>query len=154
MDKNNKIRKLIEDYLKEAKLMQLATSVDHQPWVCNVWFATDSNLNIYWISSTTRRHSHEVIINKKVAGAVALPQTPADTARGVQFQGTAEILTKKLDIAKATLLFSKKIFSKALIIRFMKDRSTPHRFYRIKPTQFVLFDMVNFPDHSRQEFHL
>lgn len=35
------LKKIIEDYLKEAKLMQLATSVDGQPWVCSVWFAAD-----------------------------------------------------------------------------------------------------------------
>lgn len=46
------IYQLIKDYLTEAKLMQLVTSVDGQPWVCSVWFATDDELNIYWFSST------------------------------------------------------------------------------------------------------
>ncbi len=68
--------------------MQLATSVDNQPWVCSVWFATDAGLNIYFFSATARRHSKEVVKNNKVAGAIVLPQTPNDPPRGLQFQGS------------------------------------------------------------------
>lgn len=63
--------------------MQLATSLDNQPWVCNVWFAADTKLNIYWFSSITRRHSDEVTKNQKVAGAIVLPQSPEDPSRGL-----------------------------------------------------------------------
>lgn len=149
-----KLRKLIEDYLKEAKLMQLATSVNNQPWVCSVWFATDENLNIYWFSPITRRHSKEVIKNQKVAGAIVLPQTPKAPPRGLQFQGAAQLLTKKEDIGKAISVYAERIFSKEKILEFMNDEETPHRFYRIKPTQFVLFDLVNFPEKPRQEYRL
>lgn len=148
------IEKLVKNYLKEAKLMQLATSIHNQPWICSVWFAADGNLNIYWISSTTRRHSDEVIKNPKVAGAIVLPHTPEDAPRGIQLQGKAKILTSKKEIAKAILLFTGRIFTKKNIIEFMKSKTSPHRFYMIKPTQFVLFDAVNFPNNSRQEYNL
>lgn len=150
----DKLKKLIEEYLKKAKLMQLATSVDNQPWVCSVWFAADNDLNIYWFSSTTRRHSNEVVKNQKVAAAIALPQTPEDPPRGLQFQGTAELLTDQEDIDKAISIYAGRIFSKETIKEFMKNREKPHKFYRIKPTQFVLFDVVNFPDNSRQEYNV
>ncbi len=148
------LRKLIEDYLREAKLMQLATSVDNQPWVCSVWFAADEDLNIYWFSSTTRRHSKEVMQNNKVAAAIVLPQTPQDSARGLQLQGTAELLTEQKDIDKAISVYAGRIFTKEQIEEFAALKDKPHRFYRIKPTQFVLFDSVNFPDESRREYNL
>jgi uncharacterized protein YhbP (UPF0306 family) len=151
---NKNLRELIQDYLQEAKLMQLATAVDNQPWTSSVWFAADKDLNIYWISSTTRRHSNEVLKNKKVAAAICLPQTPKDTPRGLQLQGTAELLTDKKSIAKAIFLFARRIFTKAQIKQFMKDKNHPHRFYKITPTQFVLFDALNFSDNSRQEYNL
>lgn len=149
-----KLRKLIEDYLREAKLMQLATSINNQPWTCSVWFAADENLNIYWISSTTRRHSGEVLKNKKVAAAIVVPHTPEDVPRGLQLQGTAEMLKKKADIEKAFSVYAGRIFPRAKIEEFMKSKTRPHRFYRIKPSQFVLFDAMNFPEDSRQEFNL
>lgn len=149
-----KLRELIEDYLKEAKLMQLATSVNNQPWVCNVWFASDKNLNIYWFSSTTRRHSKEVMKNNSVAAAIVLPHTPKDAGRGLQLEGKAEIVKSKKEILKAILLFTGRIFTKKQIELFMKNREKPHSFYKIKPTQFVLFDTVNYPENSRQEYNL
>ena len=146
------IRNLIKDYLVEAKLMQLATCVDGQPWTCNVWFAADDNLNIYWFSSLTRRHSEEVFKNNKVAAAIALPQTPKDPPVGLQLQGTAELLMDWVDIEKAISVYADRIFAREKIDEFMKSEARPHRFYRIRPTHFVLFDAVNFPDNSRQEY--
>jgi len=148
------LRNLIKDYLKEAKLMQLATSLDNQPWVCSVWFAADADLNIYWISSEARRHSNEVLKNPKVAGAIVMPQNPDNPPRGLQFQGIAKMLEDQKDIDRATSLFTDRIFSKEKIKEFMENKEKPHRFYRIKPTKFVLFDAVNFPENARQEYNL
>jgi len=148
------LKSLIKKYLQEAKLMQLATSVDNQPWVCSVWFAADEDLNIYWLSSTTRRHSKEVLKNNKVAGAIVLPQTPNDPPRGLQFQGIAKLLTDKKDADKAMSVYAGRIFKKEDIIEFMNNKEKPHRFYRIEVNQFVLFDAVNFPENSRQELNL
>lgn len=89
------LKKLIRDYLKEAKLMQLATSVNNKPWVCSVWFGFDVDLNIYWFSSTKRRHSKEVMKNPKVGGAIVYPHTPKDPPRGLQFEGTAKMADNK-----------------------------------------------------------
>lgn len=148
------LRELIEAYLDQAKLMQLATSVNDQPWVCHVWFAADKDLNIYFISSTTRRHSGEILQNNKVGGAVVLPQSPTDAPRGLQFQGTVETLENPQDIEKAMSFYAGRIFPEEQIKEFMQDEEHPHKFYKIKPSQFILFDAVNFPDNSRQEYNL
>lgn len=88
------------------------------------------------------------------AAAFALPQTPKDTARGLQVEGIAELVTSKKGIAKAILIYAGRIFTKKQIEQFMKNKQYPHRFYRIKPTKFVLFDAVNFPENSRQEYEV
>ncbi|MEK7559061.1 MAG: pyridoxamine 5'-phosphate oxidase family protein [Patescibacteria group bacterium] len=148
------LRKLIEKYLKEAKLMQLSTSVDNQPWTCSVWFASDENLNIYWFSSTTRRHSKEVIKNPKVSAVIVMPQTPKDDPRGLQLEGDAKLLTDGQDIKKARSFYEGRIFPKKIIDKFISSKESPHRFYKIKPRAFVLFDLVNFPNKPRQEYAL
>lgn len=136
-------------------MMQLATVSDGKPWVCNVWFAADKDLNIYWFSSTTRRHSHEVADDPHVAAAICLPQTPADSyARGIQLEGTAELLTKPTDIAVAMKHYVGKIFNIKQVKQFMANLEKPHRFYRIKPETIVLFDTQNFPADSRQEYYV
>lgn len=148
------LRRLIEDCLKEVKLMQLATSAGDQPWACSIWFAADFDLNIYYFSSITRRHSEEVLKNNKVAGAIVLPQSPNDRPRGLYFQGVAEVLENQEDIDKAISVYVDRIFSREKIKEFMESKTHPHSFYRIKPTKFVLFDAVNFPDNPRQEYNL
>lgn len=151
---DTKLHKIIKDYLKEAKLMQVATSVDNQPWVCSVWFAADDDLNIYFISSTTRRHSDEVLKNNKVAGAIVVPHIPTDPPRGLQFQGIAELVEDQGEVDKTMSLYAGRIFPKEQVEEFMNDPETPHKFYKIKPTHFVLFDAVNLPEDSRQELFL
>lgn len=152
--KQEKIKEIIRAYLKEAKMMQLATVHRGKPWVCNVWFAADKELNIYWFSSITRRHSQEVMNNPHVATAICLPLTPADPARGIQLEGTAEVLTKPTDIAIAMKHYVGRVFNLKQVKQFMNNLDRPHKFYRIKPTKFVLFDVENFPDDSRQELDL
>ena len=151
---SKKLKKIISDYLKEARLMQLATSINNQPWVCSVWFAADDDLNIYWFSSITRRHSSEVMKNPKVAAAIALPQTPDDPPRGLQLQGLAELLTDQENIERAISVYKDRIFPIETIKGLMNNKEKPHKFYRIRPTQFVLFDAVNFGDNWRQEYNL
>src|SRR5688572_9922168 len=61
-------RQLYRDYLKDIKLMQLATCRDSQPWLCHVWYVMDEEAGkIYFISRETRRHSQEIQGNEKVA---------------------------------------------------------------------------------------
>lgn len=148
------LRRLIIDYLTEQKLMQLATVSDGNPWVCSVWYAFDDDLNIYFFSAINRQHSLEIEKDNRVAGALAKPQTPQDTPRGLQFQGTATKLTDPEDIAKARAVYEGRIFDAQSIDKFMVHSERPHVFYKITPTKFVLFDAVNFPDNSRQEYEV
>ena len=92
------LRKLIDQYLERATIMQVASSHDDQPWVCSVYFAHDNSLNLYWISLPTRRHSQEIEMNEKVAGTIVIPHTFGDDVRGLQFQGVARELKEKKEI--------------------------------------------------------
>jgi len=146
------LKKLIQEYLAEAKMLHLATVANNQPWVCNVWFASDEAMNLYWFSGIHRRHSAEVQAHPLVSGGITLPQTPQDPPRGLQFQGTAEKLTEDSDVQAAIDLYKDRIFPETKIRQFMASTTNPHDFYRIKPELFVLFDVVNFPENPRQEW--
>lgn len=148
------VRELIFEYLKQAKLMQLATSIDNQPWVCSVWFAFDSDLNIYWMSQAAMRHSGEVLQNARVGCAIALPHETSDTPRGVQLQGTATIVSDPETFAAARSLYEGRIFPGEKIDAMFNDTSVSRSFYKIVPSEFVLYDPVNFPDDPRQQLFL
>ncbi len=148
------LRKLIEDYLKEAKMMQVATAHDNQPWVCTVYFAFDDSLNLYWISKPSSRHSEEIRNNEKVAGAIVLPHVPGDKVRGIQFQGIAKELTKKVDAALGMKYYADRYGMKPERAKAILDGSDGHVCYKITPSLYVLFDEVNFPDNPRREYKI
>lgn len=141
------LRKLIEDYLKEARLMQVATSKDNQPWVASVYFAFDEKLSLYWISNPTRRHSKEIKDNEKVAGTIVLPHSHGEKVRGLQFQGIAKQLEGK-EVEEGIECYSKRY------LEVSAETKKSHDCYKITPKLFVLFDEVNFPNNPRQELFL
>jgi uncharacterized protein YhbP (UPF0306 family) len=139
--------------MSENKLMQLATlSEDGSPWMCSVWFGFDDDLNIYFFSATNRQHSQEIEKDNRVAGAIAKPHAVSDVPRAIQLKGTAEKLIDKNVIAHARSVYEDRIFDSATIDKLMVHPERPHVFYKIIPSKFVLFDAVNFPESSRQEY--
>jgi uncharacterized protein YhbP (UPF0306 family) len=138
--------------LDEATLMQLATVENGKPWVCNVWFAADDDLNIYWFTSVNRRHSKEIAKDSRVAGIVHMPCEPTDPVRGLTFEGAAEVLEIDSDVERAMKVYAGRIFTKDRIRELSERTDQPHRFYRMKPKSLVLFDALNFPTSPRQEW--
>jgi uncharacterized protein YhbP (UPF0306 family) len=148
------VKKLIKEYLEKARLMQVVTAKNNQPWACSVYFAYDEKFNLYWISTPQRRHSQEIQENEKVAGVIVLPHTPGDKVRGIQLQGTAKQLTIPEEMQHGMDVYGSRMSMneerKQKIIQG-KDNHVP---YQIIPTLIVLFDEVSFPDNPRQELHL
>lgn len=151
------IRKLVIDYLNEAELMQIATVRDNKPWVATVWFAYDKNMNFYFISRKTRRHSLELKDNPSVAGAIVKPhRTLGVKTRGIQFEGEASEVSL-LELPNAFNLFVNRYPETKKFMKSVRDivkNITDHHIYKIIPSMIVLFDEVNFPDNSRQELKL
>ena len=152
----NNVRELVEEYLKEAKLMQIATSKGNKPWVASVWYANDKDLNLYFISRKSRRHSLELENNPNVAGAIVKPHVigSGEKVRGLQFEGTARAC-RGAELKLASELYTKK-YPRAEKIPFAMLRlaSFIAAYYIIKPKAFVLFDEVKFPKDPRQELKL
>ncbi len=122
--------------------MHLATATnDGKPWVSNVWFAADDNFTIYWISSTTRRHSKEITENQKVAASICSVREPNESDMGgIQLEGVAVEVKNPLEIAKALKLYAARgIFTASQVKKFMADLQYPHRFYKITPSTIAYF---------------
>lgn len=95
------MKEYIREYLQTNNVIQLATAKDGQPWLCNVHFYADHDLNIYWRSTTERRHSKEIADNPKVAAVIKVHEnTPQeDYVIGLTIEGTAELLAEATDHA-------------------------------------------------------
>jgi uncharacterized protein YhbP (UPF0306 family) len=147
------VKELIQNYLGTTRMLQIATCVNSQPWVCTVYYAFDEKMNIYWISTLDTRHSKEIGINPKVACSITFSQEPypTDGVRGLQFEGEAKLLSGDEEI-KASILYIEQLNREKSLLEDIRSGKNPHKFYSIRPIKFVLFDSVTYPDDSRQEY--
>src|SRR5258708_6100239 len=134
MNSKQSLRKFIEDYLENARLMQVATSENNQPWACSVYFACDPSFNLYWISKPERRHSEEIRNNEKVAGTIVLPHNPGDDVRGLQFQGVAKELINKKEIEGVMQYYAKRYGMSKKRVQSIVENTDGHVCYKIIPS--------------------
>ncbi len=146
------LKKLIKEYMTQMRVMQLATSINNKPWVCNIHFYADDNLNIYWISTPTRRHSEEIQQNPKVAIAIKIHEdTPEEPyVIGLTAEGEAMLLDTN-ELQNIGEQYIKKLGKDPKMLDDILSGKNPHKFYRLKVSKFVLFDTNIFPADPRQE---
>lgn len=143
---------LIRQYLPQGRMMQIATVNGGQPWICTVYFVEDEELNLYWLSLPTRRHSQEIAAYNKVA--VAVPVKFDKPVIGIQAEGLAEEVTDKQFIADVMRRYVERYNSgQQFYDRFVAGQNQ-HVLYRFMPASYVLFDEVSFPDDGRKEISL
>lgn len=152
MDKKQ-ILSFAKDYLEDAKLMQIASCSNNQPWIATCWFAVDKNWDFYFISNKARRHSEEIRNNEKVACTIIQDgyKGLGDTIQGIQIQGIAKEVSG-LDSAKAYMIYLSRWHNFADHVKkpeYIKG-ITATKIYRIRPTQLVWFDELNFKEDPRQ----
>ena len=135
-------------------MMQLATISDGQPWCCSVYYVIDENLNLYWASWPTRRHSQEIKRNNKVAAAIPVEFTNGEKVIGIQVEGTAEEVSASPAIRKITEDYAGKFGRSAEWVDNFTAGKTKHKLYKLTPVSFILFDDEHFPDDPRQEIKL
>jgi uncharacterized protein YhbP (UPF0306 family) len=133
------VEQTIRDYLSNVIHMSLATSLQNIPWVCEVHYVYDENLNLYFRSTTDRRHSQEIGQNKYVAGNIVMQHKLEDKPRGVYFEGIAEMLTHINEDSVAYQLYCSRFGAGPEILTEL-DSPTGHQFYTITVNTYYLFD--------------
>jgi uncharacterized protein YhbP (UPF0306 family) len=86
------VEPIIREYIVKTVHMSLATASEGKPWVCEVHFAYDDDLNLYWRSLKSRRHSQEIAENPHVAGNIVDKHEVGQPVVGIYFEGIAELL--------------------------------------------------------------
>ncbi|MEI7579177.1 MAG: pyridoxamine 5'-phosphate oxidase family protein [bacterium] len=87
---NTDLKKIIKEYLATQKLMSVATYGEH-PWIANVYYIHDAELNLYFLSKKWREHCKDIEINSKVAVAIADSHQPIFLPqKGIQLYGMAQ----------------------------------------------------------------
>lgn len=139
---------IVKEFLKENKVMQLATVGKDGPWICNLYFVADEQNNIYWTSARRRQHSKEILDNPKVAVTVL---HDAEHKRSVQVTGEAFVVALD-DAERVNKLYANKFGDKTSRLQEVLANDPEGRAYWVlKPQAIYLWDEVTFPDNPKQQ---
>ncbi|MDB5167478.1 MAG: hypothetical protein JWN26_623 [Candidatus Saccharibacteria bacterium] len=143
-------RNLIEQYLAESKIMQLATSRDDKPWICSLHYAADKNGFIYWITKPTTRHSEDIAVNSNVAITIAV-KTDRPLV-GIQAEGTATAVEDPELLKSAMEVYIERHGTDRAFADLIIAGTNEHKLYQFTPSRYSLFDEVNFAHQPPQEW--
>lgn len=133
------IEKTIREYLPKICHMSLATSRGDKPWICEVHYVYDDELNLYFCSRAKRRHSIEIADNPYVAGNMVKEHAVGEKVRGVYFEGTCELLADVDEDHIAFKLYDKQFTCGKEILEDAQAENG-HKFYKITVDTWYLFD--------------
>ncbi len=104
------MRPVLREFLARHSTMALATAgeQDGRPQVTPLFFASDDDLNLYWVSDPDSRHSVN-IADWDVVAATLFEETWEWTGiRGVQIEGTAAVLRDDDERTRALAVYKAK----------------------------------------------
>lgn len=146
------VEKIVREYIDKTVHMSLATASGNKPWVCEVHFAYDDQLNLYFRSLKSRRHSLEIAENSQVAGNICDTYSLEDGCGGaIYFEGTAQLLEAgpERDVAFKSI---KQRLQKDDTILAESDREDGHKFYKITVNTWYAFG--KFGQENSQKYEL
>jgi uncharacterized protein YhbP (UPF0306 family) len=144
---------LIRNYLPHGRMMQVATvNDDGQPWVCTVYYVEDEEMNLYWLSLPTRRHSMDISQHNEIA--ITVPLKVDKPVVGIQAEGRANAVADRKVIERVMKNYVDRYNSGQQFYERFIAGENQHVLFRFKPSKFVLFDEVTFPSDGRQEVDL
>lgn len=151
MPNNFDIEKVIRAYLPGIIHMSMATCVDNKPWVCEVHYVYDDQLNLYFRSKPSRRHCKELAINPNVAGNIVTQHTMSEKPRGIYFEGRAELLK---NVSKNDEAYKKcrERFGKGPEILTETNQPDGGQFFKISVSDYYVFDARE--SVPAQKYHL
>ena len=133
------IEPTIRDLITRTIHMSLATVRDNKPWVCEVHFIYDDDLNIYFMSKVSRRHSQEIADNPYVSGTIVRQHDKGEFCSGaLYYEGQAHAVTDEARQHELRELFGQRLGTPDSA---MVDVGQPEgsQFYQITVSNYAVF---------------
>ena len=147
MDENTK--RIILNFMNSNTILSLSTSISDSPYICNLFYVCDDDLNIYFLSSNKTRHAQELKDNPKVAVSIYDPKSaPGKSVIGLQAVGKVSE-AKGMELVKMFASYLKLFPATKIDINMLKQVSFDSRLFKFKPDIIYFMDKSHF--EKRQE---
>ena len=129
------VRAEIHGLLAAYSTLTLATCSDGRPWAASVFYASDADLNIYFVSDHRTRHAREMLANPRVALAINADVDNWDDVRGLQVEGEAARVAGA-ERARALALYLSRFLSVKALFEAPRSADEQTIAQRLKHTDF------------------
>ncbi len=140
-------RSAIGELLDQNSTLTLATSKDGMPWAATVFFAHNSDFDLYFVSDHRTRHGQHMADNDRVAAAINPDCDAWAEVRGLQLEGRVTVLKGAARLAALGHYLAKFKDVKALFDKpkdkneaTIAERLRNAQLYKIQPEWIRLID--------------
>jgi hypothetical protein len=141
------LREKIRRYLEAHATLTLATCDGDLPWAAALFFASDAQFNLYFVSSPQTRHAQHIARNAHVAATVNEDYRDWREIQGLQIEGRAEMVDEA-DREQVAELYLAKFPSLRPMFSAPRDdqerraaeQLAESRFYRVASKRIRLID--------------
>lgn len=144
------IEKIVREYIDKSIHLSLGTSKDNKPWVCELHFVYDDQLNLYFRSLKSRRHSQAIALNPNVAGNIAKQHTVDEYPHAIYFEGTASMVDDEQERQKLFPVFKNRLGATEDTLDEAKSEDG-HQFYKIIVSNWYAFGKFGLPSGQKYE---
>ena len=98
----------IVSYIKANNILTVCTVHEQIPWAASCFYAFDKeSMEFFFLTSLETRHGAEMNNNNRVAGTVSSQQANVAKIKGLQFSGTAQLLSGETEKKGRTLYYKR-----------------------------------------------
>ena len=141
------LRSDIDQFLRGHNTISLATTRAGEPWAASVFFASDAQLNLYFVTDPKTHHGSDLQANSRVAGTINADCERWAEIRGAQLTGHAAPVAEA-QREQVLALYLEKFSEVAQLLRqpgseqdrMIGERLAATPFYRLIPDWIRLID--------------
>lgn len=144
---NDEDRAAVRAMLDAHNTITLATCRRDRPWAATVFFASDSSLNLYFVSDYRTRHARHIEESSRVVATVNADCGTWAEVRGLQIEGRAAVVSGAARMKALRHYLAKFHDVRALFEspatddeRTIAERLKAANMYRLEPTWIRLID--------------
>jgi len=145
------------EFLKNKKLLVIASHNNNEVWIANVYFGIDEKGQIYFISPEDNRHSKMILKNPKVAFSVAwFDENNHKNRKAIQGLGTCRRAQNEEEIINGVKLHNQNFpeFKERITVEWIHTNEWGSRVWVLQPTYMKYWDDEIYGDNESKEFDL
>jgi len=151
------LRQAIRVMLDGHNTLTVATCHDGRPWAATVFFASDAELNLFFVSDSGTQHARDMLVNDRVMAAVNADPRHWHEVRGLQIRGRSTRVQDSDRPAALAVFLAKFADIRKLyeLARSSDERAIARRlaetdFFRITPDWIRLIDSSGGFGHAQE----